>query len=66
MSDVGLHRAQGELIRSALERAGVHARTISYIEAHGTGTELGDPIARSPDDRMDRVPICYRLRQRLQ
>ncbi|WP_038978040.1 SDR family NAD(P)-dependent oxidoreductase [Paenibacillus polymyxa] len=36
--------AQGELIRSALERAGVHARTISYIEAHGTGTELGDPI----------------------
>ncbi|QYK63046.1 Acyl carrier protein [Paenibacillus sp. S25] len=36
--------AQGELIRSALERAGVHARTVSYIEAHGTGTELGDPI----------------------
>ncbi|ALA42994.1 polyketide synthase [Paenibacillus peoriae] len=36
--------AQGELIRAALERAGVHARTVSYIEAHGTGTELGDPI----------------------
>ncbi|MDQ0495501.1 polyketide synthase PksN [Paenibacillus brasilensis] len=36
--------AQGELIRTALERAGVHARTVSYIEAHGTGTELGDPI----------------------
>jgi polyketide synthase PksN len=36
--------AQGELIRRALDKAGVNARTISYIEAHGTGTELGDPI----------------------
>ncbi|MEJ2621334.1 MAG: type I polyketide synthase [Candidatus Thiodiazotropha sp.] len=36
--------AQGELIREALDRAGVNAREVSYIEAHGTGTELGDPI----------------------
>jgi polyketide synthase PksN len=36
--------AQGELIRTALDKAGVNARTVSYIEAHGTGTELGDPI----------------------
>ena len=36
--------AQSDLIRQALEKAGVHARTVSYIEAHGTGTELGDPI----------------------
>ncbi|MDK8180302.1 SDR family NAD(P)-dependent oxidoreductase [Paenibacillus sp. UMB4589-SE434] len=36
--------AQGELVREAIEKAGIHARTISYIEAHGTGTELGDPI----------------------
>ncbi|WPQ61781.1 SDR family NAD(P)-dependent oxidoreductase [Chitinophaga sancti] len=36
--------AQGQLIRSAIERAGINARTISYIEAHGTGTALGDPI----------------------
>ncbi|MCO1604751.1 beta-ketoacyl synthase N-terminal-like domain-containing protein, partial [Desulfosporosinus nitroreducens] len=36
--------AQSELIRTALDKAGVNARTISYIEAHGTGTELGDPI----------------------
>ena len=36
--------AQGELIQDALEKAGVDARTVSYIEAHGTGTELGDPI----------------------
>uniref|UniRef100_UPI00272B21A7 type I polyketide synthase n=1 Tax=Vallitalea guaymasensis TaxID=1185412 RepID=UPI00272B21A7 len=36
--------AQGELIRKTLDKAGVDARTVSYIEAHGTGTELGDPI----------------------
>ena len=36
--------AQGELVRAALDKAGVNARTVSYIEAHGTGTELGDPI----------------------
>ena len=36
--------AQGEVIRATLDIAGINARMISYIEAHGTGTELGDPI----------------------
>lgn len=36
--------AQGELIRNAMDNAGVSARMVSYIEAHGTGTQLGDPI----------------------
>ncbi|WP_325034998.1 SDR family NAD(P)-dependent oxidoreductase [Bacillus paralicheniformis] len=36
--------AQAELIKSSLERAQIHARTVSYLEAHGTGTALGDPI----------------------
>ncbi len=36
--------AQGELITEALERAQVPAQSISFIEAHGTGTPLGDPI----------------------
>ena len=35
---------QAELIASAMEKSGVNARSVSYIEAHGTGTELGDPI----------------------
>ncbi len=36
--------AQAELIRSAHAGAGIDPRTISYVEAHGTGMELGDPI----------------------
>ncbi|QKH04694.1 SDR family NAD(P)-dependent oxidoreductase (plasmid) [Bacillus cereus] len=35
---------QGNLIEKTLEKANIHPRTISYIEAHGTGTSLGDPI----------------------
>ncbi|MCP5049282.1 MAG: polyketide synthase, partial [bacterium] len=36
--------AQYKLISGTLQRARVHAGTISYLEAHGTGTALGDPI----------------------
>jgi polyketide synthase PksM len=36
--------AQASVIERAMEEAGVHPRTISYLEAHGTGTSLGDPI----------------------
>jgi len=36
--------AQQAVIRKALENAGVEPTEISYFEAHGTGTSLGDPI----------------------
>ncbi|MFQ5930187.1 MAG: type I polyketide synthase, partial [Acidobacteriota bacterium] len=35
---------QAEVIAEALAMAEVEPETITYIEAHGTGTELGDPI----------------------
>jgi len=37
-------RAQADLLRTTYARAGFDPRSVSYIEAHGTGTPLGDPI----------------------
>jgi len=36
--------AQEMVVRSALKRAGVEARDVSFIEAHGTGTAVGGRI----------------------
>ncbi|MET0705099.1 MAG: beta-ketoacyl synthase N-terminal-like domain-containing protein, partial [Mycobacterium sp.] len=36
--------AQADVLRKAYKDAGIDPRTVDYIEAHGTGTLLGDPI----------------------
>nr|WP_154983063.1 non-ribosomal peptide synthetase [Paenibacillus xylanexedens] len=36
--------AQEQLLIRAWERAGIHPSSLSYIETHGTGTPIGDPI----------------------
>lgn len=36
--------SQEHLLRSVLKEAKLHPSDIGYIEAHGTGTSLGDPI----------------------
>lgn len=37
-------KQQAEVISKAYKMAHVNPRTVNYIEAHGTGTALGDPI----------------------
>jgi acyl transferase domain-containing protein len=37
-------RAQEALLRTAYRRAGVAPDLVDYVECHGTGTPLGDPI----------------------
>lgn len=37
-------QAQAALISDALHRSGIDPGTVGYLEAHGTGTALGDPV----------------------
>ncbi|WP_269854615.1 type I polyketide synthase, partial [Streptomyces sp. RPT161] len=36
--------AQEAVLRAAYDRAGVDPRRVQYVELHGTGTKVGDPI----------------------
>src|SRR5690606_20884545 len=36
--------AQAALLRSAYAKAGIDPSQLDYLEAHGTGTAVGDPI----------------------
>lgn len=40
-------KAQAELIRSCYSQAGLDYNETAYFEAHGTGTQIGDPIELS-------------------
>ncbi len=37
-------RGQARVVKAAYEKAGITPNSITYIETHGTGTILGDPI----------------------
>ena len=37
-------QAQSEVVLTAMRRAGISPKDMRYIETHGTGTKLGDPI----------------------
>lgn len=59
-------RGQAALLLEALSDAGVSTRDVQYLEAHATGTLVGDPIevsglkhafATAGDDRRGAVPI---------
>lgn len=36
--------SQGELVRAVMSKAKLTAADVQYIETHGTGTKLGDPV----------------------
>lgn len=55
--------SQEDVIKSALKNSGVEANEITYLETHGTGTPLGDPIEVNSLTRVlsqkNRDEICY-------
>ena len=55
---------QAEAIAIAQSRAGIDIETIGYIEAHGTGTPVGDPIEISAlnsvfEKKTQKKQFCY-------
>lgn len=54
-------QAQQQVIRQALQTANLHAADIAYVETHGTGTPLGDPIEISALHQVYSVEATARM-----
>ncbi|ETT55845.1 aminotransferase class III-fold pyridoxal phosphate-dependent enzyme [Paenibacillus sp. FSL H7-689] len=55
--------SQADVIEKAWEKGNIDPRTVTYIETHGTGTKLGDPIEiegirKAFDKYTDRKQFC--------
>ena len=56
-------KAQKQVVLDTYRQAGVNPETVTYIEAHGTGTSLGDPIeiealTRAFKEYTDKTQFC--------
>ncbi|WP_031470498.1 type I polyketide synthase, partial [Sciscionella sediminilitoris] len=54
--------AQAEVIRAACARSGIEPAELDYVELHGTGTPVGDPLeaaalGRTAGERGERAPL---------
>ncbi|MEM7061636.1 MAG: beta-ketoacyl synthase N-terminal-like domain-containing protein [Cyanobacteria bacterium P01_B01_bin.77] len=53
---------QAKVIQAALDQAGIAPNTISYVEGHGTGTPLGDPIEVAALNKVFNYPQTAQFR----
>ena len=56
------------MIQRALSEAGVKSNQVSYVESHGTGTPLGDPVEieglKGPTESyVNKIPRYRHLKQ---
>lgn len=55
--------AQADLIYNAYKNAGIDPSTVTYIESHGTGTKIGDPVEiNALKKAFDRLYIEYGIK----
>ncbi|MFC2146026.1 SDR family NAD(P)-dependent oxidoreductase [Acidobacteriota bacterium] len=49
---------QAEVIKAAMQMAGVEPQQMGYVETHGTGTQLGDPV------EIEALTLAFNIRKK--